>query len=1195
MGKKYSQGIVSPKGFNLSAAEPVDQRTIVDYKVDLLSNVSLPNVYPGLKVQVLEVVDGEALREYKYIGGDRSISTNWVEVASGGGTVDPGTLPLKFTSFVFKRNVGQPATPTGGDYDNPVPAGWSDGIPVGTDPIWMSSAVLEQNDVTPTVWAEPILTDDTSTTEYQYCKTADVTEWNGSFPAEPLESPAQRTYWHDDPTVDDDWMAIGPKNAGEYPLTWEVVKIGGETGADGTTGDTGRAYKQSIVFARLNDDTISTAVVTGGGFSSPYPTETKVAGSPVAISWFDGIPAGTAKVWMTKFIFNDVDHASSSPSNTWETPSNTTDTLLQNFEFSNETSLPQDPDTAPGSWHPIAQEGDIWMAVQSVDNGTLGAWGITKIKGETGEQGQGLDIAGRDTIANILAMTVPGTLVLYEIWIASNTDAGGAVPGVVNDAYLYVGAGNGTGGTAWDNIGGITGTDGTSYLHSTVFQRAATQPATPSGGTFADPVPAGWFDGIPAASSPLLTVWSSSRFFASESGVNAGLDDWKAPTVATDTLDFDFEYAAMQTNDATPLPPDQAAGGVWHNDGLTTDYWMAKAQIINGTTDDTTWTVLRIKGETGDAGTDGVPSFLSSAYLKTNDDVSGTAVTGGTYVSPVPTSTFTDGDSNVLSWTDGIPSGAGAIWFVQVKFDQGDDGNPVKSWPAATKIVDSNFIEYYFSSEVTKPAGDPVEGADGSNSWWDDADSAPSGIKWMAIGAVINGIWPTTWDKVQVTGETGADGSDARTYIPNTMFTRCDDDTIGQTTATGGYMVESPPGTFYVDTSGGVDTTNTVGGITYVYRDGIPDRTGSGNDSALKVWMISEVFNSVDDLGVGNTKVWTAPTLLADNTSIDYQYHGGDGVDYLTKPADPSGVGSNPDSAGWYDSPDSVPAPGAYWLATKNWADGPGALWNVYLIRGEDGVNGADGTDGIDGEDAIISDFYYTSWHPYDPDDPTKSFTEGEIDTFLGDPLTKPSAWSLQNIPNTTIIAENFNSSTLASYYLTKVEDGVLTQARIQTTKPAVYIAAVQQFDSSNFDISDFTTGQVVRLATIGDFAIVNNTVLGGFSQNDIIKCIGYPSYYIANWELKVQASLAFRIYYMVDGGKFTSTDSCTTADSFGIELFKHNGQLAFPDIGDIVYDYSEVAFVGGNKWYYCSNGNTIRIGNDGTVIEAPVYCGIPT
>lgn len=925
MGKVYSQGIASPKGFNLTAAEPVDQRTIVEYKTDLYF---LNNVYKGLKVQVLEEINGEILREFKFIGGDSSSPSNWPEVTGGsGGTVDPSELPLKFTSFVFKRNVGAPATPTGGSYENPVPSGWEDAVPAGTGPLWMSSRIFTQGVVPVEGWTNPILTEDTATTDFEYCNEDDVPPADivDGLPLVPTENVGTRTYWHNVATSDDDFMAIGNKVGGEYPVDWQVVKISGEQGVKGDIGDDGRAYKESIVFTRTNLANMETASVTGGSFNSPVPTLTKISGNTVAVTWTDGIPLGAEKVWMTKFTFNDVDHTVSSPSNVWTLPGNTTDTSTDDFEFSSSASQPADPSTDPGAWHDVANINDIWMAHRSITNGVFGAWGITKIKGETGDQGQGLNIQGRDSIANILALTSP-PVELYDIWIANADDGGAAVPGLTNDAYLYVGAGNGTAGTAWDNIGGITGTDGLSYLQSFVFKRSATLPSTPTGGTFASPIPSpadGWTDSIPAGTD---TLWTTSRFFTNPS---TATDDWKAPYRATDTVDYDFEYADKQVGDATPQPPDTAPGGTWYNTPTVDSYWMAKGRKVNGVLDPTTWEVLRIKGEKGDTGDAGTPSLLSSVYLRTNDPITMLDVTGGTYASPIPTSGY-DGKF----WSDGIPAGDGAVWFTQVRFEQTDTGTPTKVWPNPTMIADSTTVEYQFSSSVSKPIGLPVEGSPGANTWHDDAEDVSGTVKWMAIGSIRNGVWPSTWDIVQVLGETGATGSDARTFIPSSRFTRCDDIGISAVTVTGQYLIDDGNGSYAI--AGSNPTTDTtVGGFTYEFTDGIPTKTGTFPNNASRVWMIQSVFNSFDDLGALNPKQWGNPTLLADNNSIDYKYHAGaDATSPGPKPADPDTV-----PAEWYDDVDLVPN-GAFWLAQKNWSDGVGAQWVIYQIRGENGEDG---------------------------------------------------------------------------------------------------------------------------------------------------------------------------------------------------------------------------------------------------------------
>lgn len=69
---------------------------------------------------------------------------------------------------VFKRNVGTPATPTGGSYNFSTttltpPAGWSIGFPVGTDPVYTSRIAVSSSDPTATItitgtWTTPVLT-----------------------------------------------------------------------------------------------------------------------------------------------------------------------------------------------------------------------------------------------------------------------------------------------------------------------------------------------------------------------------------------------------------------------------------------------------------------------------------------------------------------------------------------------------------------------------------------------------------------------------------------------------------------------------------------------------------------------------------------------------------------------------------------------------------------------------------------------------------------------------------------------------------------------------------------------------------------------------------------------------------------------------------------------------------------------------
>jgi len=82
MGKVYKQGIVSPKGFDMTAAEPADQREIVEFYTDL---ISLPKCYPGIEIKIREL----GYEKYKLLALPSSLLSNWAKVESGVGPQGP--------------------------------------------------------------------------------------------------------------------------------------------------------------------------------------------------------------------------------------------------------------------------------------------------------------------------------------------------------------------------------------------------------------------------------------------------------------------------------------------------------------------------------------------------------------------------------------------------------------------------------------------------------------------------------------------------------------------------------------------------------------------------------------------------------------------------------------------------------------------------------------------------------------------------------------------------------------------------------------------------------------------------------------------------------------------------------------------------------------------------------------------------
>jgi hypothetical protein len=155
-----------------------------------------------------------------------------------------------------------------------------------------------------------------------------------------------------------------------------------------------------------------------------------------------------------------------------------------------------------------------------------------------------------------------------------------------------------TGADGKDGKDGVDGKDGISpnaSFKSTVFIRTNTQPATPTGGSWSNPVPTGWSDGIPSGEAKL---WASTRIFSSD-GNDPQQDSWTTPQQMTDTADFDVEYSSETAPSAPKGHPN--TNTEWSNDADEDTIWMATSRKSNGVWED--WQVSRIKGENGADGT----------------------------------------------------------------------------------------------------------------------------------------------------------------------------------------------------------------------------------------------------------------------------------------------------------------------------------------------------------------------------------------------------------------------------------------------------------------------------------------------------------------------------------------------------------------------------------------------------------------
>lgn len=332
-----------------------------------------------------------------------------------------------FKSIVFKRftptiQQSSPATPSGGTYDNPVPSGWSDGIPGGNGPIWASTCTFTEEDTEPVSslrWSEPKLQSDTEELDIEFSP-------NTTQPSNPTGEPfsnRQSQGWYDSSASNFNsvgpmiWRAERKVVNGQYEGSWTVTRIFGEQGVPGVRGDF-----VSRVFCRKNTKPNRP---TGGSYESPYP-EDNVGG---VLIWSDGIPSGEGIIWSsTRLFYGDSYGDSSNPATVWSDPAQESDTTTLDIEYSNNATEPSsetlrqnvgDPHPANSgvNWYdPVTStlpEGlswndMIWRAERQIKNGEYsGAWVISRIQGERGsdavltsEQVQILAKAGLEIIIN---------------------------------------------------------------------------------------------------------------------------------------------------------------------------------------------------------------------------------------------------------------------------------------------------------------------------------------------------------------------------------------------------------------------------------------------------------------------------------------------------------------------------------------------------------------------------------------------------------------------------------------------------------------------------------------------------------------------------------------------------------------------------------------------------------------------------
>ena len=208
-------------------------------------------------------------------------------------------------------------------------------------------------------------------------------------------------------------------------------------------------------------------------------------------------------------------------------------------------------------------------------------------------------------------------------------------------------------------IKGATGTGVSGDVTAFAFKRSTTQPSTPSGGTYANPTPTGWSDGIPSGTG---SVWESTTIFHADNS-NTG---WSTPVEISSTESTDVAYSIVEMNPGTPATKPlnwSAYSSIRNPENII---WKAERRITNGIVG--SWEVYRIKGEKGDQGPAGATELQGfegvvmrlSPYDNSTTYYDGTVPVDGVKYKDV-VSYGTSSAGNTIYWTPNTSSVSGII------------------------------------------------------------------------------------------------------------------------------------------------------------------------------------------------------------------------------------------------------------------------------------------------------------------------------------------------------------------------------------------------------------------------------------------------------------------------------------------------------------------------------------------------------
>ena len=395
----------------------------------------------------------------------------------------------------------------------------------------------------------------------------------------------------------------------------------------------------------------------------------------------------------------------------------------------------------------------------------------------------------------------------------------------------------------------------------------------------------------------------------------------------------------LYSSESAPGTPDTDPSS-WHVSKGAGDIWLAVQFKENGVWGP--WAIISI----GDY--EAVYASFKSFVFKRSDASSLSAPTGGSYSNPYPTDT---------SWSDGIPSGTGAIWMSTRIFTSDDNAHGDANWSTPKVISDTGDMDYEFSSAANPgtPSKATPTSAQTNPNWSDTADTTTI---WMAMRKIKNEAYVGDWMVTKIKGENGADGTSVK--ILGTLPSSGDlpDPYTGD--VGDGYLIDGDlwvwDGDNWVDCGAIKGEDGDDGQTPFIHiKYGV-----KVNDAIQFTASSGESPEGATHIGIYWDYDSTDSSTVGDYTWSEWKGQDGFGYEYIfkltstsTAPELPSSSPNTdnyvPPTGGWTDDPGGVSSANPYcWVAWRKKEDGVWSSWygttngraRLYAYFADDGTDG---------------------------------------------------------------------------------------------------------------------------------------------------------------------------------------------------------------------------------------------------------------